>query len=197
MSSAGKLCQGVKGMAVEFKVHKDEWTPTLLELKKKFMADELKDFFGDLGQRIVSTIKKDMSRSRGFKDGVPYKKLIIEWRYHGRKRLMASKKNLLRQIQGTAIETEVVKGKKRKVVTVADKTKVTPDTKPLIDLGDLWKSWDVLKHSATGLLVGNKTPMEKEKAFYNDDRGRWDWGRTSINDVFDRFVRYIDKEIFD
>lgn len=157
----------------------------------------MKRFFGDLGERIVFVVKRQMDRQRGFGNDKKYKKLKIKWRYHGRKELVASKRNMARRIRGTGIRETTIKGKNTKLVSVADKTKVTASTVILQDMGDLKRSWDVLKFDEGRVEVGPLTPAEKEKAYYNDDRGNWDWGTKSIPVVEKEFLGYLDKHFWD
>lgn len=152
-------------------VVKDEWTPTLQELTEKFSPREMRKFFGDIGQKVVHDLKRDMARSKGFSDKKRYRKLRIKWRYHGRKTLVAGSK--------------------------VDKTKVTSSTRPLIDSGETMRSWTVRKYTHRLVEVGPRKPAEQAKASYNDrSRGHWDWGNKSTDEVWEALLGHVDKGIW-
>lgn len=186
---------------------KDEWSPTLELLLDKLSGPERRKFFGDLGMRTVGVIKNKMSRSKGFGNNRRYRKLKIKWRYHGHKEVAASKKNLARAVRGASITSEWVSAsrrtrsggsllRERKRIKIVDKTKVTSSTKPLIDLGHLLRSWSVRKRGVGFVEFGPRTPAEAEKAYYNEDRGQWNWKTKSADRVMEDFLGYIDEGVF-
>lgn len=183
-------------MASPAVIVKDEWTPTLQKLVKKLSNHERKRFYGDLGEKIVFVIKNNMDRSIGFGDKRPYKKLKIKWRYRGGKNLIASTRNIRRAPRGSQIRMETIGGVRRETIRVADKQKVTSSTKPLIFTTALLRSWNVRRFGPGFVEIGPHTAAESEKAIYNDDRGDWNWRRRNSKEALDRFLEYIDDEIW-
>jgi hypothetical protein len=49
-----------------------------------------------------------------------------------------------------------------------------------------------LQRDAAGVTVGNRTPAEKLKAVYNDDRGQWAFGKEVSDDLLDHMTKYAD-----
>ena len=164
---------------------KNEWTPALQKLSKGLDNEQLRRFWGDMGMKLVMLIKVAMDDQKGLEHRKKYRKLNIEWRYHGRKQLQASTRNLKRRIRGTSTAGDQV--------TVASKTRVGPETVALQDTRQLYRSWSVLHRDATGVTVGNRTPAEKLKAVYNDDRGQWAFGREVSDKLLDHMAEYADK----
>jgi len=177
-------------------VIKDEWSPTLEKLIGKLSNRERRRFFGDLGEKIVFIIKNNMNHSVGFGDKIKYRKLKIKWRYRGSKNLIASTRNLARAGRGASIRMETIGGIRRETIRVTDKQKVTSSTKPLIFTRYLLKSWNVRRYGAGFVEIGPNAPAESEKAYYNDDRGDWNWKRRNSKEAIDRFLGYIDDEIW-
>ena len=173
------------GSGFEFVTKKDEWTPALKKLSEGLDAPALRRFWGDMGMKLVLLIKVAMDNQVGLERKQKYRKLKIKWRYHGRKQLQASQRNLNRRIRGTMTAGGQV--------TVASKTRVGPETVALQDTRQLYRSWSVLQRDAAGVTVGNRTPAEKLKAVYNDDRGKWDWGKEVSDKMLDHMTEYADK----
>lgn len=154
----------------------DAWTvvdnvsPALQRLAHNLERARGRRQFAMYGQKTAAMAKRAMSHSVGFSDQVPYKKLKIKWRYHGHKQLMRG--------------------------DVVNKTRVTARSKPLIDTGALRRSWGVLRVKPGRVDVGNTTSAEKNKASYNDDRGRWDWGRRPADVITRMFQEAIDRGVF-
>lgn len=169
-------------------IQKDEWTPTMEIIEGKLNGFSLKRFWGDIGKRIVAVLKTRMQDSIGFSDHQRYKKLKIDYRYHGHKSLVASPKNLSRKARGAK--------PKGGEIEIVSKTAVTSETKPLIDTGRLKRSWAVKDYNSNSVKIGNKWPAEKLKAVYNDDRGHWEWKRKSAREAFEMFLGYLDKDLF-
>ena len=183
-------------MPADVTMIKDEWSPTLELLLDKLSGSERRKFFGDLGMRTVAVIKNKMSRSKGFGNNRRYRKLKITHRYHGSKDLIASKQNIARSRPGAKINIGVIGGKSARTIRVTDKTKVTGSTRPLIDTAALLRSWDVRRYGSGFVEFGPRTPAEAEKAYYNEDRGQWNWKAKSADRVMDDFLGYIDEGIF-
>ena len=194
-------------MADMMTVVKDEWTPTLQELTEKFSPREMRKFFGDIGQKVVHDLKRDMARSKGFSDKKRYRKLKIKWRYHGFKELALTKKNLSvwagkSLLKDSSVRTQYIRkasGQRviKKTGIFRDKTKVTSSTRPLIDIGDLLRSWTVRKYTHRLVEVGPRKPAEQAKASYNDaSRGHWDWGNKSTDEVWEALLGHVDKGIW-
>jgi len=182
-------------------IPKDEWTPTLRKLSVNMSRAKQRRMLGKLGVWIVARVQGRMRAQKGFGDGAPYAALKIKWRYHGRKQIGLTKRTAGRQIRGTGVvaigtKTKTGKGRVKRMITVADKTKVTSATKALIDMGDLMRSFDVLKATHKKVDVGPNSSKESMKALYNDDRGDWQWGKKVSDAAFKVWVRMMDKKVF-
>ena len=183
------------------RVEKDEWTPQLRRMRRGLAPAARKTRLARTGYKAVALLKVKMDQQVGFADGAPYAKLKIKFRYHGTKTVGATKKNIARRARGATVRNEtfvrmnngVAHVRGGKVINVTDKTPVTASTKALIDLGDLKKSWDVLLATGQYVDLGNLTPLEKLKAYYNDDRGRFGWGRISSDEAMVYYMENFDK----
>jgi hypothetical protein len=184
------------------RVEKDEWTPQLRKMMRGLAPAARKARLARTGYKVVALLKVKMDQQVGFADGTPYKKLKIKFRYHGTKTVRATKKNIARRARGAQVRMgtftraggqTLLDSRSGKVITVTDKTPVTASTKALIDLGDLKKSWDVLLATGQYVDIGNLTPLEKLKAYYNDDRGAFGWGRISSDEAIGFYMQDFDK----
>lgn len=168
---------------------RDTWSPLLSDILEALEPSERRKVNGKLAIKTVSRVKLAISRSKGFGTGKKYRKLRIEFRYHGTKELQASRKNVKRAGRRKQTSSQRMSG----TISVADKTAVTSATKPLMDLGDLRRSWDVLKHNEHGFEVGPNNPNDAAKAFYNDDRGEWEWSDKRADQVLKQLAKSFDK----
>lgn len=184
-------------------IEKNEWTPQLRRAKKALSPASRKRRLVMTGYKVVALLKVKMDQQKGFADNVPYAKLKIKYRYHGTKDVSATKKNLARRARGATVRTEtfvktingVAHARQGKVIRITSKTPVTDSTKALIDTGDLRRSWDVLSATNAYVDVGNVTPLEKVKAYYNDDRGRFKWGRASEAEAMEAYLADFDRQM--
>jgi len=186
------------------RVEKNEWKPQINRMRKALAPTARKRRLVTTGYKVVALLKVKMAKQKGFADDAPYAKLKIKYRYHGTKDVSATSKNIARRARGAQVRTATfVRGggqtlldaKTRKVIRITNKTKVTDSTKALIDLGDLRRSWDVLLATNAYVDVGNVTPLEKLKAYYNDDRGHFDWGRISSNEAVEAYMADFDRQM--
>lgn len=181
---------------MKLRVTKDEWGPTFDQLSESARRGEMRKFFGDIGAQTVSRIQFEMEKQRGFGDGKRYAPLVIEFRYHGEKSLVASAFNLKRRRRGAKVTTSTIGGKSVSQIAVTDKEKVDGSTQALIDTGDLWTSWAIRSHNANSVEVGPRAPLANMKALYNDDRGDWTWGKESGGFALNAWTGYWDEGIW-
>ncbi len=177
------------------RVLKDGISPAIAKALNGLAPVKRKRFFGDLGEKIVASIKSMMVAQLGWGNRKPYRTLKIKWRYHGRKSLSDTAANRAKISWSMAGEAARAVGAGSGKLSVVDKTRVGPDTKALIDLADLLEQWGVTDHDADSVVIKPKTGREGEKAFYNDDRGDWDWRKYNSDEVFHRFTGFIDEEV--
>ena len=179
----------------DVRVLRDQISPAVAKALNGLSSTKRKRFFGDLGEKIVASIKTMMIAQMGWGNRKPYRALKIKWRYHGRKSLTDTAANRGRINWSMAGEAARAVGVGSGQVSVVDKSRVTADSKALIDLADLLEQWGVSDHDNESVTVKPKTGREAEKAAYNDDRGDWDWRKNNSDDVFRRFTGFIDKEV--
>jgi hypothetical protein len=184
-------------------VPKNEWTPQLKRMRKALSPAARKRRLINTGYKMVALRKAKMDQQKGFADNTPFRPLKIKWRYHGTKDVMATKKNIARATRGAQVRNEVfvkmvdgvahVRG--GKVIQVRARTKVTPASKAVIDTAATKNSFDVIGQGTGYVDVGNLTPFEKAKAFYNDDRLKADWGRVSTQEALDVYMADFDRQM--
>ena len=173
-------------------ISKNTWSPTLDEIIRRTGSSSMRRYMGDLGARISFAIKSSMENQHGFANHVPYAPLKIEFRYDGRKQLINNAGNFGRRARGATAQAEVIGGKSAQTIGVSRRVPVAPGT-TLFHTGMLHRTWDVLSRSKSHVEIGNLAPAEREKAFYNDDRGEFGWGVRSIQDVENDFGRFMDR----
>ena len=177
------------------RVIRDEWTPALQKAMNGLEPPKRRGFFGDLGEKILFSIRRHMDLQLGWGNKKPYERLKIRWRYHGRKDLLDVPRNRARINWGLSGEKARAESADAGQLSVVDKTKVAESSVPLQDLRDLYRAWDVTDHDANSVTVRPGTARESEKAIFNDDRGDWSWRTDNSEDVFSRFMKYIDDEV--
>ena len=152
------------------RVLKNEWDDTLEDLERNLAEAEQKKALKNIGFKMVFMIKQMMSAQLGFGNNLPYRKLKGKFRYRKPRGLVGG------------------------LTTI--KSPITALTKALIDFGDLVRSWDVLKLNSKKVEIGPNTAHESMKAFYNDDRGDWEWSDKRSDEARDMWINNIEKGIW-
>jgi hypothetical protein len=186
------------------RVDKNEWTPQFRKMRRGLSPASRNRRLVKTGYKVVALLKVKMTKQKGFSDDAPYRKLKIKYRYHGQKDVIASKKNIARRARGAQVRREtftrsggqtLLDSRSGRVIRITNKTKVTDSTKAVIDTAATRNSWDVLASGPGYVDVGNLTPFEKLKAYYNDDRVHADWGRISTEEALAAYMADFDRQM--